>query len=486
MQFQILSHAGLLVQGSGKTLLFDPWLVGSTYWRSWWNYPPVERDLVESLHPDFIYLTHIHWDHFQGTSLRRFPRETPIIIPMDTNPRLRGDLVKMGFARIHELPHGGTFDLAPGFRLTSWQFYPFTDSAAVVECEGTVLFNANDAKFMGAPLGQILRRHGEFDFVFRSHSSANPRTCFDFMDKPEFRKEDPEGYLRAFAAFARATGARYAIPFASNHCYLHKEVFHLNDGVITPAQVEAYCETHGLRGTEVKVMVSGDSWSREAGFSKSRADFFTNRSLLLQEYALNKSVPLEKFYALEAATDVSLSQVSAYFRRFAEALPWAARQLFRNRRLAFRVTGARTRHFEINLHRGEAREVGGLDDIRHPLQVHTSTYIFRQCMARDLFLYLGISKRVLYRCRQSDRKYLLLVEHFFNMYECGQLPLRRLFTWRFLHAWLPRWRELLLYARIAMGKAAGKGFRMEEFLPPRPTSRRISGRMRKPELQETA
>ena len=62
MQFQILSHAGLLVQGSGKTLLFDPWLVGSTYWRSWWNYPPVERSLVDSLRPDFIYLTHIHWD----------------------------------------------------------------------------------------------------------------------------------------------------------------------------------------------------------------------------------------------------------------------------------------------------------------------------------------------------------------------------------------------------------------------------------------
>src|SRR5205814_3195917 len=53
---------------SSKQLLCDPWLVGSAYWRSWWNYPPVPDGLVETLHPDFIYLTHMHWDHFHGRS----------------------------------------------------------------------------------------------------------------------------------------------------------------------------------------------------------------------------------------------------------------------------------------------------------------------------------------------------------------------------------------------------------------------------------
>lgn len=50
----------MAVRAGGKELLFDPWLVGSTYWRSWWNYPPVPRALVDTLKPDFIYLTHIH------------------------------------------------------------------------------------------------------------------------------------------------------------------------------------------------------------------------------------------------------------------------------------------------------------------------------------------------------------------------------------------------------------------------------------------
>jgi len=59
----------------------DPWIVGSTYWRSWWNYPPVSPELLASIKPDYVYLTHIHWDHFHGPSLRRFDRATPVLVP---------------------------------------------------------------------------------------------------------------------------------------------------------------------------------------------------------------------------------------------------------------------------------------------------------------------------------------------------------------------------------------------------------------------
>ncbi len=59
MRFQVLSHAGLLLEGRGVSLLVDPWLVGSSYWRSWWNYPPVSPELVANLRPTHIYLTHV-------------------------------------------------------------------------------------------------------------------------------------------------------------------------------------------------------------------------------------------------------------------------------------------------------------------------------------------------------------------------------------------------------------------------------------------
>ena len=466
MEFQVLSHAGLRIKGAGLELVFDPWLVGSTYWRSWWNFPPVPAGLTDTLKPDFIYLTHIHWDHFQGPSLRLFPKETRILIPRDHNPRLKVDLVKMGYRNVTELRHGESIDLAPGFRVTSWHFYPFTDSAAVVECEGTVLFNTNDAKFMGRPLDQIRRRHPRIDFVFRSHSSANPRVCFDFTDAPNQARQDNGDYLRDFAAFAQSTGTRYAIPFASNHCFLHKEVFRFNNTVTTPSQVEAYFRKHGIVDPEIKVMVAGDSWSSRDGFKQSAVDWFSDRDARLLKYAQAKGPVLEKFYALEARADVTLPQVEKYFQRFRATLAWPIRRLFKGRPIGYALTGKQLRFFVVDLYRGTVQEAQGLDDAAHPLQIRTSSHIFKQCMALDLFLYLGISKRVVFRCRQADAKYLWLLEFCFNLYECHMLPLRRMLRPRFVAAWIPRWREALLYATILVRKAMGKGFSVSDYLPP--------------------
>ena len=86
MQIKVLSHACMQVSCNGKTLLTDPWLLGSCYWRSWWNYPPVQPELFDGLQPDAIYLTHVHWDHFHGLTLKKFARDTTIVIPYERSP----------------------------------------------------------------------------------------------------------------------------------------------------------------------------------------------------------------------------------------------------------------------------------------------------------------------------------------------------------------------------------------------------------------
>ncbi len=465
MDFKVLSHAGLLVRAADKTLIFDPWLIGSAYWRSWWNYPPVSKQLVNGLKPDFIYLTHIHWDHFHGPSLRKFSKETLILIPRSDSLRIKRDLHQIGFKNVVEMRHGKRLELAPNFFLTSYQFYPFTDSAAVVECEDRVLLNANDAKFMGGPLRQILRRHPKVDFVFRSHSSANPRICFDIIDAiPGLETDNQESYIRDFVAFAQYVGARYAIPFASNHCFLHKEVFHLNHTVTTPMQVENYFKSHGITYPEVKVMVSGDSWSSEDGFITNSGSYFTQRESHLLEYAEAQTEKLHKFYALEEKTQVTLAQVQGYFRKFISAIPFPIRFLFKDRKVTYVLTGKGVFRFQVDLYRGVVLQVEEENDLDHPLQIHTSAYIFGQCMAVGLFLHLGISKRVRFRARARDMKYLKLLELLFNMYESEMLPSKKMLSLRFISVWIPRWREVILYARIFIGKLLGRPFVLEHYL----------------------
>lgn len=466
MRFRILSHAGLEVNGAGKSLVFDPWLVGSTYWRSWWNYPPVSRGLIDSLKPDFIYLTHIHWDHFQGPSLRKFSRDTPILVPRGNAHRMRRDLLDIGFRDVREVRHGETVELAPGFRLTSYQFYPFTDSAAVVECEGVVLFNSNDAKFMGGPLDQILARHPRIDFVFRSHSSANPRLCFEFTDAPGVVADDGTRYAADFADFAVRTGARHAIPFASNHCFLHRETFPMNATVTTPEKVERVFAERGITAPRLQVMVSGDSWDSEAGFTISDEPWFREREARLAAYRDAMGPVLEKFDALEARTSVPDAMVARYFARFIGAVPWAVRRLFRKRPVTYVLAGARPQAYRVDLWKGTALPVdpASVRDETDPLQIHTSSWIFRQCMALNLFLHLGIGKRVRFRSKRADAKYHFLLELLFNLYESEMLPWWKMLTPRFVMTWIPRWREVLLYATILARRLRGRPFVMAHYL----------------------
>ena len=466
MRFQVISHAGLLVESAGTGLLMDPWIVGSAYWRSWWNYPPVKDALRESLHPDYIYLTHIHWDHFQGPSLRRFGKDQRILIPRTPDTRMARDLRHLGFRNVTELEHGRSLQLAPGFTITSYQFNLFTDSALALDVDGVKLLNANDTKLMGAPLAQILRRHGRFDFVFRSHSSANARVCWEIFDKAAEPTDDAKRYVRDFADFAVATGCRYAIPFASNHCYLHNDTFHFNSIVTTPQAVLDHFVRERIATPQVRVMLSGDSWSSESGFDIAVNDFFTNRAAHLEAYAREQQEVLQRFYAKEAAIRLKREELQRYFAPLSAAIPWVIRRRFKGHPVCYVLrAGEHTQCFQVDLSRGEVQELSGVDDRRHPMQIHTSAYIVRHCTAANLFAHLTISKRVRYRVASADKSRLVLFNLLLKAYEYEMLPLRRTCSRRFVGTWLRRWREVLLYARIAFNLARGRRFETTTFLP---------------------
>src|ERR1041385_9200329 len=111
VKFTVLSHAGLYVEHNGVSIVVDPWLIGSCYWRSWWNYPEPDRNLIDDLKPDYIYLTHLHWDHFHGPSLRRFDRNTKMLVPLVQTLRMLRDLKQLGFQNVKEIAHGEKLEL---------------------------------------------------------------------------------------------------------------------------------------------------------------------------------------------------------------------------------------------------------------------------------------------------------------------------------------------------------------------------------------
>jgi len=465
--FKVLSHAGLLVEDKETQLISDPWVRGSCYWRSWWNYPPVEQELINSLKPDYIYLTHIHWDHFQSPSLKLFSPDTHFLIPKGNNDRIKRDLNYLGFKNITELKHGESFQLNQNLELTSYQFDVRLDSAIVLKNQNVTLLNLNDCKIMGLPLQQILKAHKNIDFVFCGHSSANSRLCYEIMDDENATVDDINQYIKNFSYFARATGSRYAVPFASNVCHLHDDTFKYNEFGQTPLMVEKYWEENNINQPELKVMVSGDSWSEDEGFNITHKDWYTDRDQKLLDYKNQNSDKLKSFQEMEDQAQLSLEELQNYFSEFRKTVPFIIRRLYKKHPFVFVLkTGKEKLIYQANLCSGLVKKLDLVDDKSHPFQIHTSAYILKNCIEVSNFTHLGISKRVRFRVTSKEEIYSKGLELLFDLYEYEVLPFRKNFSPRSLETWLLRWREIILYIDLAKDLLTTKKLDIEKQLPP--------------------
>ena len=73
---KVHGHSCLEFRSNETCIIFDPWLSSSAYWRSWWNFPgqpPLSLLLRIFLAVmRYLFLTHLHWDHFHGPTLKKY------------------------------------------------------------------------------------------------------------------------------------------------------------------------------------------------------------------------------------------------------------------------------------------------------------------------------------------------------------------------------------------------------------------------------
>lgn len=453
MKFKILSHAGMLVEDKGKTLLFDPWLIGSCYWRSWWNFPEIDRDEIRDIKPDYVYLTHLHWDHFHAPSLRLFDKDVKYLVPKIPGTRMVRDLISVKRKNIVEIPHGGKFELWENCFLHSFQFGLFSaDSIAVISDGETTLFNANDCKTFGLPLKQITRRFPKVDFCFRSHSSATPipYTIKDYKEKfSELRTA--QDYVEEFTAFSLAVGARFAVPFASNHCFLHKETVKFNDTGVNPQMVADYynanLQTKSAK-SECVIMVPGSSWDSRKGFDLKQFDY-SRKEEIIAEMQKKYAVKLEKQYEKEAKTKASFKAFERYFTNFLDSTPSIVRKKLLPK-IIWRVTDADGEHLWLldvpNKKIAELTEETDADII-----ITVPALVLNDCVRRKMFSVWSASKRL--EIELKNEKSLSKLQGllgFLDFYENEGLPLKSNFSPRNFPIWLSRWREAAEAVRLVL------------------------------------
>tara|TARA_B110000003_G_scaffold226868_1_gene227958 strand:- start:934 stop:2355 length:1422 start_codon:yes stop_codon:yes gene_type:complete len=447
--FKIHSHACLELNTNSSKLLVDPWLVGSCYWRSWWNYPPLKPVDFESLNPDVIYITHVHWDHWHGPTLKKFLSKDVLVVTHDEpNKRSYDDLVEFGFKKIKILKHGESFSFGD-IKITPYQFGLFlNDSALVIESPNLKILNANDCKIAGQSLEQIKKNHGDFDFALRSHSSANDRICYKINGSDKVF-DDPNHYSRAFKLFMDNVKPKYAVPFASNHCHLHKDVYSFNDIINDPYTLSKHLEKQGgLSYSKLKIMLSGDSWSLDNGFNinSENKKFFSHKNDFLNSYSIENKNKLEEYYKKESKQKLNKRTIKL-FQKQLKTIPYFLK--FKLKKWSFLIVlscDEKIKYIEVFPYECLVKELKEVELNKYKTKIYTPLVVFNDAVNMNMFHHSGISKRNRYLFENEEElKKWEILNSLLEKVELQVFPLRLNYCINFILSYFRRWREIIVY-----------------------------------------
>jgi UDP-MurNAc hydroxylase len=475
MRFTVIGHSALFIETSGPTILVDPWLAGSCYWRSWWHYPPTGDIEPRWLAPDYLYLTHDHFDHFHYPSIRRLDPRTRVLVPRFGVDFMVGEFRRLGFEDITEIRHGEEHELAPGVRIGSYQ-YGFDDTLLVVADGDVSIWDVNDCKIRGRPLRKIVKQFGRPEIALKSHSFAQGYpNCYTADDPRDLGRITKQTFIDDFSEAIDEIQPGVAVPFASMVGFLHPETRHCNEFLVTPPEVKAAYElTHPASQTEIVTMAPGDSWDSAQGFTRADFDWYSDRDEHLDELADIAEPAIVRSGYEESDRTLTFGEFADFFGRFLNALPPLSGRLAVKRPIAFAVGDADEDgpYWVVDVRHGRVEEATEVPPDTASI-ITVPKGVLADAIANTIVHYVHISMRFHTRLLAGGTGDDLAFWGLLTIWELGYFPTRRMLRPRMLAAGWRRRAELFQ----AAGRALGRGGSFVD---------RMSGQLASPSEDERA
>lgn len=235
MKVTFLGQAGLHIETAGASILCDPWF-NPAYFASWLPFPRNDGiDPGAIGHPTYLYVSHLHHDHFDPRWLAdHCDKRATVILPAYPLDTLRKELEALGFRRFLETENGVPVRTADGLTLLVEALVaptdgPIGDSALVVDDGETRLLNVNDARPTDP---DRLLALGPIDLLFWQFSGAiwYPMV-YDLPPRAKrvlAHKKRVNQLARAYR-YLELFEPRHAVPSAGPPCFLDQDLFEEND-----------------------------------------------------------------------------------------------------------------------------------------------------------------------------------------------------------------------------------------------------------------
>jgi UDP-MurNAc hydroxylase len=243
MKIRYIKSACVTVETKGLKILTDPWLVDGEYYGSWCHYPELkfDKDYFDSI--DYIYISHIHPDHFSKKTFEVLNKDIPVLIHQYASPFLKMNIERLGF-KVTELPHNKKTDLKNGVTIeilaadncnpelcakfmgcgiveTKFKSTQI-DSLAVIS-DGTYnVLNLNDCPYDLAQeaVEVVTKNYENIDFLLVGYGGAGPYPqCFHLFDEERSKAEESKKlqFLSQGEKYIKLVNPKYYMPFAGTY-----------------------------------------------------------------------------------------------------------------------------------------------------------------------------------------------------------------------------------------------------------------------------
>ncbi|MGA9373597.1 MAG: Rieske 2Fe-2S domain-containing protein [Mycobacterium sp.] len=326
MQVTSVGHAGFRIDTHAGSILCDPW-VNPAYFASWFPFPDnsgLDWDALGEC--DYLYVSHLHQDHFDPVLLRtHVNKDAVVLLPDYPVPELRRELEALGFHRFLETtdsvkhrvsgPKGDLDVMIIALRAPADG--PIGDSGLVVSDGLTTAFNMNDAR--PVDLDVLHAEFGGVDVHMLQYSGAiwYPMV-YDMPEraKAAFGTQKRLRQMDRCRQYIAQVGATWVVPSAGPPCFLDPALRDLNDVRGDPANIFPdqivfldQMRSHGHGGGLLMIPGSVANFSGAQLTSlnhpvdEPERIFTTGKATYIEEYAQRQAPVLAAAKASWAASD---------------------------------------------------------------------------------------------------------------------------------------------------------------------------------------
>ncbi len=242
MRITFLGHVGFFFETRGGSILCDPWF-NPAYFGSWFPFPRNDTlDPAAFSAPDYLYISHLHRDHFDPEWLdRHVDKGTRVLLPEFGVPLLERELRALGFEHFVHTRQSEPSELdgctVTIVALTQPADGPLGDSLIVVDDGTARVLNQNDAR-PGDP--DALRALGPFDAQIVQFSGAiwYP-IAYDFPAdmKARLARDKRVNQMARAQQYIEWVNASPVFPCAGPPAFLDDDLFAVNDLDRDPANI---------------------------------------------------------------------------------------------------------------------------------------------------------------------------------------------------------------------------------------------------------